>query len=211
MTASTRNSRALPWWISWRKRAFPPAKSLRGPAIALYVVVEAADGYRAVYALAELDSAFTDRVILLADRRDGRPLSAREGPLQVIVPGEKKHARWVRQVIRLRVAAADSIRLVDHALFEVLDAPAPGRNQELGDDLPMAIRNAFFGAHQAERLRQIVEPAEQEVSGPFNESAVGRTPIFQVAEQVPKLEDRAIRNPPVSEQLLDPLIGRPLP
>ena len=46
---------------------------------------------------------FTDRVILLADRRDGKPLSAREGPFQVIVPGEKKHARWVRQVIRLKV------------------------------------------------------------------------------------------------------------
>jgi DMSO/TMAO reductase YedYZ molybdopterin-dependent catalytic subunit len=86
------------------KAGVPTGKELRGPAIALYVVVEAADGYRAVYALAELDSAFTDRVILLADRRDGRPLSAREGPLQVIVPGEKKHARWVRQVIKLKVA-----------------------------------------------------------------------------------------------------------
>ena len=71
--------------------------------MALYVVVEAADGYRAVFALAELDPAFTDRVILLADRRDGKPLSTREGPFQIIVPGEKKHARWVRQVIRLKV------------------------------------------------------------------------------------------------------------
>jgi DMSO/TMAO reductase YedYZ molybdopterin-dependent catalytic subunit len=86
------------------KAGVPTGKDLRGPAIALYVAVEATDGYRAVYALAELDPAFTDRVILLADRRDGRPLSAREGPLQVIVPGEKKHARLVRQVIRLRVA-----------------------------------------------------------------------------------------------------------
>jgi hypothetical protein len=24
-------------------------------------------------------------------------------PFQIIVPGEKKHARWVRQVIRLKV------------------------------------------------------------------------------------------------------------
>ena len=85
------------------KAGVPTGKDLRGPAMALYVVVEAADGYRAVFAIAELDPAFTDRVILLADHRDGKPLSAREGPFQIIVPGEKKHARWVRQVIRLKV------------------------------------------------------------------------------------------------------------
>ena len=85
------------------KAGVPTGKDLRGPAMALYVVAEASDGYRAIFALAELDPAFTDRVILLADRRDGKPLSAREGPLQMIVPGEKKHARWVRQVIRLKV------------------------------------------------------------------------------------------------------------
>ena len=68
-----------------------------------WVVVEAADGYRAAFALAELDPAFIDRVILLADHRDGKSLAAKDGPLQIIVPGEKKHARWVKQVIRLKV------------------------------------------------------------------------------------------------------------
>jgi len=81
----------------------PTGKDLRGPAMALYVVVEAADGYRAVFSLAELEPAFTDRVILLAERRDGKNLSAKDGPFQMIVPGEKKHARWVKQVIRLKV------------------------------------------------------------------------------------------------------------
>jgi DMSO/TMAO reductase YedYZ molybdopterin-dependent catalytic subunit len=85
------------------KAGVPTGKDLRGPAMAHYVVVEAADGYRAVFALAELDPAFTDRVVLLADHRDGKALSARDGPFQIIVPGEKKHARWVRQVIRLKV------------------------------------------------------------------------------------------------------------
>lgn len=66
--------------------------------VASYILVEAADGYRAVFALAELDPAQTDRVILLADRKDGQPLSAAEGPLRVVVPGEKRPARWVRQV-----------------------------------------------------------------------------------------------------------------
>jgi DMSO/TMAO reductase YedYZ molybdopterin-dependent catalytic subunit len=88
------------------KAGVPAGKELRGKAMALYVVVEASDDYRAVFALPELDPAYSDRVILLADSRDGRPLSAKEGPLQIVVPGEKKHARWVRQVIRLRVGRA---------------------------------------------------------------------------------------------------------
>jgi DMSO/TMAO reductase YedYZ molybdopterin-dependent catalytic subunit len=78
-------------------------QDLRGPELANYVLVEAADGYRALFALAELDPENTGRVVILADRRDGKPLDANEGPLRVVVPGEKRHARWVRQVTSLRV------------------------------------------------------------------------------------------------------------
>lgn len=85
----------------------PSGAQLKGRiALSLYLVVEATDGYRVVFALPELDPSFAERTILLADRRDGKPLSDREGPLQVIVPGEKKHARWVRQVVRLVVGRA---------------------------------------------------------------------------------------------------------
>jgi DMSO/TMAO reductase YedYZ molybdopterin-dependent catalytic subunit len=79
---------------------------LRGTGLAQYLLVEAADGYRAVFALPEIDPACTDRTILLADRRDGKPLSAQEGPLRIVVPGEKRHARWVRQVVTLRIGRA---------------------------------------------------------------------------------------------------------
>ena len=81
-------------------------KDLRGPALATYLVVEAADGYRAVFALPELDPAFTDRVILLAETRDKTPLDEKHGPLQIIVPGEKRHPRWVRQVVALKLGRA---------------------------------------------------------------------------------------------------------
>jgi DMSO/TMAO reductase YedYZ molybdopterin-dependent catalytic subunit len=81
-------------------------QELRGKALASYLVVEASDGYRAVFALPELDPAFTERVILLADRRDKKPLDDRHGPLQIVVPGEKKHARWVRQVVALKIGHA---------------------------------------------------------------------------------------------------------
>ena len=81
----------------------PRGDSLRGPALATYVLIEAADGYRALFAAAELDAGVTDRIVLLADRKDGTALSAKDGPFQLIVPDEKRPARWVRQVRRLRV------------------------------------------------------------------------------------------------------------
>src|SRR5215813_1868948 len=81
-------------------------EQLRGKELALFLVVDAADGYRAVFALPEIDHAFTDRIILLADRRDGKPLAEKEGPLRIVVPDEKRQARWVRQVITLTIQRA---------------------------------------------------------------------------------------------------------
>jgi hypothetical protein len=69
------------------------------------LLVEAADGYRVVFALAEIDPAFATREIILADKRDGKALDAKEGPLRIVAPGDKRPARWVRQVVTLRLIA----------------------------------------------------------------------------------------------------------
>jgi hypothetical protein len=81
----------------------PLGKDLRGNNLAVYVVAEAVDGYRVVYALTEFDTDFTDRVILIADRRDGQALGAKEGPLRIVVPGEKRPARWIRELVSISV------------------------------------------------------------------------------------------------------------
>lgn len=81
-------------------------EALRGQRLATFLLVEAADNYRAVFALPELDPAFTDKIILLADRRDGKPLSEKEGAWRVVVPDEKRQGRWVRQVTRLKILRA---------------------------------------------------------------------------------------------------------
>ncbi len=80
--------------------------ALRGKALATYLLVEAADGYQAVYALPEFDPPTKDRLILLADRQDGAAFPATAGPLKMIVPGDKTHARWVRQVRSLTIVRA---------------------------------------------------------------------------------------------------------
>jgi DMSO/TMAO reductase YedYZ molybdopterin-dependent catalytic subunit len=81
-------------------------EQLRGKELALFLVVEASDGYRAVFSLPELDHAFTDRLIILADQRDGKRLVEKEGPLRIVVPDEKRQARWVRQVVSLKIRRA---------------------------------------------------------------------------------------------------------
>lgn len=80
---------------------------LRGKALALFLVAEASDHYRAVFALPELDHDYTDKVVLLADRRDGKPLADNEGPRRLVVSDEKRQARWVRQIITLTVRRAE--------------------------------------------------------------------------------------------------------
>jgi DMSO/TMAO reductase YedYZ molybdopterin-dependent catalytic subunit len=72
----------------------------------MYLVVEASDGYRVAFSLPELNSTLTDKVVIVADSRDGKPLTATEGPLRLVVPDEKRQARWVRQVITITIKKA---------------------------------------------------------------------------------------------------------
>lgn len=82
-------------------------ESLRGSKrLSTFLLVEAADGYKAVYALPELDPGHTDRQVILADRRDGKDLAANALPFQIVAEGHKRAARWVRQVKTLRIMKA---------------------------------------------------------------------------------------------------------
>ena len=62
------------------------------------VLVESVDQPSVLFAMAECDAALSGKQILLADTKDGRPLSAPEGPFRIIVPDEKEPTRWVKQV-----------------------------------------------------------------------------------------------------------------
>jgi len=78
-------------------------ETMKGKRMASYLLVEAADGYRVVIALPEIDHAFTDKQVILAFLKDGKPLDAKEGPYRIVIPDEKRMARWVRQVTTLKI------------------------------------------------------------------------------------------------------------
>jgi hypothetical protein len=63
----------------------------------------ARDGYAVVYALTEMDAAFTDSGILLTDRAKGQPLSEAQEPFRIVVPSDKKPARSLRMLERIDV------------------------------------------------------------------------------------------------------------
>jgi hypothetical protein len=88
------------------KAGAPLGDKLRGRAMNTYVRAMASDGYSVVYSLAELDPAFHENQAIVADRLDGKPLDAKEGPLKVVVPGDKRPARWIRMLTELKVESA---------------------------------------------------------------------------------------------------------
>ena len=84
----------------------PSGEALRGKSLALYARVSAADGYRAVFSLAELDRGMRDAVPIVTASCNGKPLEAKDGPFRLVVPGEKRPARWVRQVTAIDLLRA---------------------------------------------------------------------------------------------------------
>jgi hypothetical protein len=86
-----------------RRAGVPQNAKLRGPAMATYVLAEAADGYMVLYSLAELDSDFQDSEVIVADTMNGAPLGEKQGPLKMVAPHDKRPARWIRMLKSLTV------------------------------------------------------------------------------------------------------------
>lgn len=85
----------------------PIGGARRSEAEKLSVRFSAPDGKTAVYALKEFDAAFSKRNIILAENIDGQPLPEKDGPLQLIAPGETSNERWVSSVNDIELFVSD--------------------------------------------------------------------------------------------------------
>ena len=81
----------------------PTGETFKKTVASYYLIAEAHDGYKAVFTWAEIDPTFTDRRVYVVTKREGNPLTAKDGPYELIVPGEKRNSRWVRQLKLLRI------------------------------------------------------------------------------------------------------------
>ena len=86
-------------------------EKLRGRSLKEVVIARCLDHYDIVFALAEFDDAFNSRAILLVDHQDGKALPLGQGPLRLVVPGDKRPARWARMVTSIEVVSADEMPL----------------------------------------------------------------------------------------------------
>ena len=86
-----------------KKAGVPEGSELRGKALTTYVLAEAQDGYQVVFSLGELDPAFIDNQVLLADTANGKPLFGAQGRFRLVVPKDKPGARSVRMLNKIEV------------------------------------------------------------------------------------------------------------
>ncbi|NHE56760.1 molybdopterin-dependent oxidoreductase [Cyclobacterium plantarum] len=88
------------------KAGAPTGDRIRGENLAKYILIHAKDGYQAVFSITEVDSSFSDKMVLLAFQQDGNPLPPGIGPFRLVVLHEKKQARWVREVMEIEIKMA---------------------------------------------------------------------------------------------------------
>jgi DMSO/TMAO reductase YedYZ molybdopterin-dependent catalytic subunit len=85
------------------KAGAPFGKKLRGKVLTTYVLAKAMDGYQVIFTLGELDPDFGNETVLLADKRDGKPLPDKQGPFRLVCPNDHEGARSVRMLESLEV------------------------------------------------------------------------------------------------------------
>ena len=81
--------------------AKPSGKELR-----LYVVAVGSDDYEVVYSIGEVIPYVHDATVIVADSENGKPLTD-SGPFQLVATREKHPARWVRNLVAIRVLTAE--------------------------------------------------------------------------------------------------------
>ena len=83
-----------------------PAGPLRGAQLGRYVQVDGRDGHRVLFSLSEFDPTLGNRTAFVVDSCNGQRLDGATGPLRLIVPGDPRPARWVRQLQAITVIVA---------------------------------------------------------------------------------------------------------
>lgn len=81
----------------------PSGSELRGRWLRYIVTAVGADGYTVSFGLAELEPTLSGRRAIVAWHRDGAAMPAGESPLRLVIEGDTRPSRSVRELIALRV------------------------------------------------------------------------------------------------------------
>jgi len=87
-----------------RRADVPTGRQVRGQAMSLVLLLTATDAYRVALSLSELDPDFSDQMAVVAYQlAGGAALAPEEGPLRLVIAGERRGARMIRQLRTIRV------------------------------------------------------------------------------------------------------------
>ncbi|HEY3890259.1 MAG TPA: molybdopterin-dependent oxidoreductase [Caulobacteraceae bacterium] len=103
----------------------PSDVRLHGPPVNQIVVVTGQDGFTTVLSLAETEKSFRTEPIILADRQNGKPLDAKQGPYRLVIGGELKPARSVWGVIEVELRPVNTNDPSSKAAPSMGAPPAP--------------------------------------------------------------------------------------
>jgi Carboxypeptidase regulatory-like domain len=104
-TNAEENYSGVPLESLLAKANAPVGKEFRKEALKTYLLASGTDGYSVLLSLAEVDSTFHAGQIIVADERDGQSLG-KNGPFQLIVPGDSRPARWVHNLNSIQLQQA---------------------------------------------------------------------------------------------------------
>jgi hypothetical protein len=103
---AARHYEGVPLWRILDHAGISSGKMKPKEIVKRYLVAQGKDGFKVVFSLAELDTAFTKKEVLLADKLNGQALAADRGPYQLIVRDELRPTRNCYQIVKLTVYEA---------------------------------------------------------------------------------------------------------
>lgn len=82
----------------------PMGEALHGGELAHGLIVRAKDGYSVLFSFGELDPGTGNDGAIVATACDGKALGEDVGPYRLVVPGDKRPARAVRNAVSIEPA-----------------------------------------------------------------------------------------------------------
>ena len=104
-TNAEENYSGVPLELLLAKANAPVGQEFRKEALRTYLLASGTDGYSALLSLAEVDSTLHAGQLIVADTREGQSLG-KNGPFQLIVPGDSRPSRWVHNLNSIQLQQA---------------------------------------------------------------------------------------------------------
>ena len=89
------------------KAGVPHGNKVSGPKLQTSITAKARDGYAVLFSIGEVDTLLGNAAIIVATQCDGVEIPESDGPYRLVVPGEHRAARSVRQLKSLEIRAPE--------------------------------------------------------------------------------------------------------